>query len=72
MIIYDKPGQIAVRQTPINGFDLSYNPDDGRWYVCDCNEYGDLETRATFAGDKKGFENARYFARKHTPNNPQR
>ena len=58
---------IAVLQEPIGGFDISYNPDDDRFYVCDHNDFGDLETRATFAGDSKGFHNARAWARANEP-----
>lgn len=70
-IRYDAPGVPAVRQTGLNGFDLSYNPDDGKWYVCDWNEYGDLETRAMFQGDRKGLANARAFMRRSVPRNPR-
>lgn len=66
LILRDSHG-ISVRQTGLNGFDLSYCPDDGRFYVCDRNEYGDLETRATFAGTEKGFHNARHFMRTKAP-----
>lgn len=68
IIKYDEVGY-AIRQDACNGFDISYNPDDSRWYVCDRNTFGDLETRATFHGDRKGFHNARYYAQTHTANN---
>lgn len=58
---------VSVSQLPVNGFDISYNPDDKRFYVCDKNAHGDLETVATFAGDDKGLANAREYARKHKP-----
>ena len=70
-ILYDAEGVPAVRQTGLNGFDLSYNPDDRRWYVCDWNTYGDLETRARFKGDRKGLANARAFMRRSVPRNPR-
>ena len=70
-IRYDAPGVPAVRQTGLNRFDLSYNPDDQKWYVCDWNTYGDLETRAMFKGDRKGLANARAFMRRSVPRNPE-
>ena len=70
-ILYDAEGAPAVRQTGLNGFDLSYNPDDQKWYVCDWNTYGDLETRAMFKGDRKGLANARAFMRRNVPRNPR-
>lgn len=71
-ILHDAKGVVAVRQIGLNGFDLSYNPDDGKWYVCDWNGYGDLETRAMFKGDRKGLSNARAFMRRSVPRNPER
>jgi hypothetical protein len=52
----------AVRQPPLNGWDMSWNPDDGRWYV---SEPVNLITRATF----RELRNAAQFARKHKPGN---
>ena len=51
----------------INGFEMTYNPDDDRWYVCDRNTFGDLETRATYANNGKGVANARRYMRTHQP-----
>lgn len=70
-ILHDAKGVVAVRQTGLNGFDLSYNPDDGKWYVCDWNAYGDLETRARYKGNRKGLANARMFMRRNVPRNPR-
>ena len=57
---------ICTRQEPCNGFDISYNHDDGKFYVCDLNEWGELHTRHK-SGGAKGFANAREWARKNTP-----
>ena len=54
-------GLIAVRQHPVAGFPISYNPDDSRFYLHDTDE--DETTIATFAGDRKGFHNVRFYAR---------
>lgn len=62
-------GVICIEQDSINGFDISYNPDDELWYVYDRDEYGDYRTRARFAGNTKGFTNAHYWARTNKPNN---
>ena len=69
-MVFEAPGMLAVQQVGVNGFDLSHNPDDGRWYVCDWNEWGDLVTRATFQGGKNGFANARAFMKRSVPRNP--
>ena len=55
-------GLIAVEQLPKNGWDISYNPDDRRFYVAQVDEHGDLKTKATFAE----LRNARQYAGKHT------
>lgn len=70
LIKYDAPNVPSIQQESVNGFDISHNPDDNRWYVCDWNCYGDLVTRATFNGDRKGFHNARYFATTHVAHMP--
>ena len=69
-VVMDKLG-IAIKQDDCHGFEISYNPDDGRFYVHDWNEYGDLETRATFQGNLKGFYNARQYAKTHEPRFPK-
>lgn len=61
LIKYTPSGAIAVRQSSVNGYELSFNPDDERWYVHGANG----ETLATFIGDRKGFHNARQYARTH-------
>lgn len=61
---------LDVYQGNVNGFEISFNPDDRRFYVCDHNEYGDEETRATFAGDAKGWANAVFWAKNHQPKKP--
>jgi len=58
---FDKNGEISIMQSPVNGFCISYNPDDSRWYVTG----PDNETRAIFSGTPKGFYNARQYARRH-------
>ena len=69
-LLYDAHGY-AINQMDCNGFEISYNPDDARFYVHDWNEYGDLETRATFQGDAKGFHNARQYAKTNEPRFPK-
>lgn len=66
-LIYQPPFGLAVDQAPINGWHISYNPDDDRFYICYLSSYGDLETRATFANNAKGIANMRHYARHHTP-----
>jgi hypothetical protein len=48
----------AVEQPPINGWAISWNPDDSHWYVT----APDGETRSYSA-----LRNAVQFARKHSP-----
>ena len=50
--LWNSEHQPAIDQEGLNGFELSWNPDDGRFYVHDRNEYGNLETRATFRGGR--------------------
>lgn len=47
----------AVTQAAVNGWQLSWNPDDKRWYV----ERPDVTAAAAF----KEFRNATNWARKH-------
>lgn len=56
-------GVPTVNQPACNGWDISYNPDDGRWYVCkpDADWPGELVTVATF----KKRRNAMTYARNH-------
>jgi hypothetical protein len=49
----------AITQPPMNGWDISWNPDDNRWYVCG----NDAVTVATF----KERRNAMQYARTHNP-----
>ena len=61
-IKFSANGEIAIRQTTINGFEISYNPDDDRWYVL---HIATDENRTTYAGNRKGFYNATQYAKKH-------
>lgn len=56
-------GAIAVRQPSVNGWDISYNPDDGRWYVARTVRNDELEFVANYAERR----NALAYARKHQP-----
>ena len=53
--------EIAVRQYIIGSYEISFNPDDKRFYV---TKTGRVEAIATFVGTKKGWSNALYFIRK--------
>ena len=52
-------GEPAVEQAPVHGHDVSYNPDDERYYV----HHADGETRATF----NGWANTVQFCRLNKP-----
>ena len=54
----------AVYQGELNGFTLTWNPDDNRYYV----QAGEI-TRASFAGDKRGWSNAKQYALTHNAGN---
>ena len=55
-------GLIAVEQSTVNGFEISFNPDDDRYYVSKREPiYNDAETVATF----NRMNNAVYYARTH-------
>ena len=54
-------GEIEVRQYVIKSYEISFNPDDERFYV---TKAGRGEAIATFVGTKKGWSNALYFIRK--------
>jgi hypothetical protein len=56
-------GLIAVDQDGLNGWILTFNPDDDRLYIHAPDE--NLTVRTTYASDKRGLENARYWMRKH-------
>ena len=56
-------GGIAVRQPAVNGWDISYNPDDGRWYVARRVRGDELEFVANFAERR----NALQYAKTHNP-----
>lgn len=49
-----------VRQNPLNGWLLSWNPDDNRYYVTHPETD---DTVATF----KDWDNTVYYARRHNP-----
>ncbi len=54
----------AITQQSVNGFDISWNPDDNRFYVCDRpGPWYDLETRTTF----KDLRNARAWTKRNYP-----
>ena len=57
-------GRLAVSQPSVNGWDISYNPDDARWYVARprAGFPGELE----FVRDYKERRNAIQFARRHS------
>lgn len=56
-------GTPTVRQPSVNGWDISYNPDDGRWYVARIVRNDELEFVANYAERR----NALAYARKHNP-----
>lgn len=55
-------GLIAVEQLPCNGWVMTYNPDDGRFYVHAPDD--NLTIMKTFGG-VKGLNNARHWAKTH-------
>lgn len=55
-----RPAEPEIRQEPINGFTISWNPDDSRFYVEDSEG-----VRATF--NRLGWKNVVYYAKTHTP-----
>ena len=54
-------GAIDVRQPMVNGYDISYNPDDDRWYVARIVRGDELEFLANFAERR----NAVQYAKRH-------
>ena len=56
-------GTPIVRQPSVNGWDISYNPDDGRWYVARTVRNDELEFVANYAERR----NALTYARTHQP-----
>jgi len=50
----------CINQGELNGKQLSWNPDNNRFYVT-----VDEDTVATFAGNKKGWSNMVQWARTH-------
>ena len=56
-------GAIDVIQPTVNGWDISYNPDDGRWYVARHVRGDELEFVANYAERR----NALAYARTHQP-----
>ena len=52
-------GRIAIQQETVNGWPISWNPDDGRFYVHNLDE--DQTTAGTFTL----LRNARYWAKTH-------
>ena len=55
-----RAGEPAIRQPSVNGWDISWNPDDGKWYV---SHPDTLEA----VGIYKERRNALAYARKHNP-----
>ncbi len=62
---YNTPAVIQLTILP--GVRITWNPDDNRFYVETDrhNKYGDWETVKTFQGSPKGWDNAKYCARRH-------
>lgn len=60
--IFAVPGELAVDQAVINGKPLTWNPDDGRFYVHAPETVNGTNVLGTF----KEFRNAVYFARRGT------
>ena len=56
-------GEPYVEQSTVNNMDITWNPDDNRFYVSTANDCNDV--KATFKNNTKGFQNAVQFARKH-------
>ena len=56
-------GTPTVRQPDVNGWNISYNPDDGRWYVARHVRGDELEFVANYAERR----NALAYARTHQP-----
>ena len=52
-------GNIAVEQESVNGWDISYNPDDARFYVHRPDAEGTIEKTYNT------LRNARQYARTH-------
>ena len=62
-IVYLADGRTPdVTQTPVNGWGMTFNPDDGRWYVHHPDDEAGC-AHATFAERR----NALQYARTHTP-----
>ena len=63
---YDTPAVMQMNILP--GVRITWNPDDNRFYVETDrnNEFHDWETVKTFAGNGKGWDNAKYCARRCT------
>ena len=58
-------GRLAVMQPPVNGWDISYNPDDNRWYVA--RPHADYPEELEFVPNYKARRNAIQFATRHHP-----
>jgi hypothetical protein len=56
-------GTLAINQPSVNGWDIFYNPDDGRWYVAHRVQKVELE----FVGDYADRWHALRYAKTHTP-----
>jgi hypothetical protein len=65
MIARHANGLISVDQCMINGFRITYNPDDNRFWVDGLDENDEPINYATFQANEKGLQNARYYATKH-------
>lgn len=56
-------GWIDVDQEGLNGWVLTYNPDDDRLYIHAPDE--NMTVQTTYAANERGLGNARYWMRKH-------
>lgn len=59
----DVAGRLTVCQPSVNGWDISYNPDDGRWYIARIVREDELEFVANYAHRR----NAYAYARRNAP-----
>lgn len=61
-IVRYENGLIAVEQCTVNGWTITYNPDDNRFWATD----GDDIMGHTFKADEKGMNNATYWCKTHS------
>lgn len=57
-LLEERPGELAIEQLSVNGWPITWNPDDSRFHV----ERLDRTSAAAF----KELRNARTYARTHT------